>query len=262
MSERTDSGPERTPENAESAGAPVSAAPARVAEFPKLRKKSVKLSYATQLPEGATDLGHTFARWLGRRFFAFPYRVRAHNLERIPATGGIVVVANHSSFVDGPLIFGVIKMPRRMVFLIKNEMFKGLVGAYLRSAGQLGVKRGEPDRATLIAAQKVLKAGGTLGVFPEGTRGDGDMASAQQGAAWLARTSGALIVPMAVRGARRPEGSRRRFLPVVDILVGEPFEASTAKGRQGLAEATEQVRDRLVALVAELDTRRSNGEAR
>ncbi|MEV8440120.1 lysophospholipid acyltransferase family protein [Actinosynnema sp. NPDC051121] len=211
-----------------------------------------------QLPDGSAPWLHDVGRWISRGPVGSMFRVRARGLSRIPLEGPVVVVANHSSMADGPILFGV--LPRRVVFLIKQEMFKGVVGTLLRKIGQLAVRRGAPDRAPLLAAQKVLRAGGVVGVFPEGTRGAGDVAEAQAGAAWLARSTGAVVVPVACRGTMRPPGTRRRFRPVVDVLVGEPFELPGDKGRQALVKATEQVRDRLATLVAELDSQR--GEAR
>jgi 1-acyl-sn-glycerol-3-phosphate acyltransferase len=164
---------------------------------------------------------------------------------------------------DGPLLFGA--LPRRVVFLIKQEMFAGPLGWFLRKIGQLSVRRGVPDRAPLLAAVEVLRAGGVIGVFPEGTRGSGDVAGAQHGAAWLARSSDAVVLPVACRGTLRPAGASRRFLPVVDVLIGEPFELPPGKGKQALDVATGQVRDRLAALVAELDDFRNrsvSGEAK
>jgi 1-acyl-sn-glycerol-3-phosphate acyltransferase len=211
-----------------------------------------------QLPEGSAPRLHDVGRWIGRAPLRALFRVRARGVSRIPLEGPVVVVANHSSMADGPILFGL--LPRRVVFLIKQEMFKGVVGTLLRKIGQLAVRRGAPDRAPLLAAQQVLRAGGVVGVFPEGTRGAGDVAEAQAGAAWLARSTGAVVVPVACRGTLRPAGTRRRFRPVVDVLVGEPFELPSDKGRQALVKATEQVRDRLATLVAELDSQR--GEVR
>ncbi|MFD9736237.1 lysophospholipid acyltransferase family protein [Umezawaea sp. NPDC059074] len=216
-----------------------------------------------QLPDGASAGWTDFGRWIARYPYALPFRVRVHGREHVPLTGAVVVVANHSSMADGPLLFGA--LPRRVVFLIKQEMFAGPLGWFLRKIGQLSVRRGVPDRAPLLAALRVLRAGGVVGVFPEGTRGSGDVADAQHGAAWLARSSDAVVLPVACRGTLRPEGARRRFLPVVDVLVGEPFEVPPGKGRQALDVATEQVRDRLATLVAELDDFRDrsvSGEAK
>lgn len=203
------------------------------------------------LPEGASSALHRLGRWIGATFVRLPYRVRVHHGERVPTSGGIVLVANHSSMVDGPLLFGMLR--RRAVFLIKYEMFRGPLGWFLRRIGQLPVRRGEADRTPLLAAVRVLRAGGLVGVFPEGTRGDGVVSSAQHGAAWLARSSGARVLPVACRGTRRPEGRGRRLLPKVDVLFGEPVTLPDAKGRAGLNAATEQVRAELVELLGELD---------
>ncbi len=203
------------------------------------------------LPEGASRAWHRFGQWISTTFVRLPYRIRVHRAERIPQDGGVVLVANHSSMVDGPLLFGM--LARRVVFLIKYEMFRGPLGWFLRKLGQIPVRRGEPDRAPLLAAVRVLRAGGLVGVFPEGTRGSGDVANAQHGAAWLARSSGACMLPVVCRGTRRPGGRGRRLLPRVDVLFGEPITLPATKGRAGLAEATERVRTELVDLITELD---------
>ncbi|CAM04473.1 lysophospholipid acyltransferase family protein [Saccharopolyspora erythraea] len=202
------------------------------------------------LPDGASPFLHRVGQWISILFVRPAYRVRIHHADRIPRTGPVVLVANHSSLADGPLLFGMI--PRTAVFLIKHEMFRGLLGWFLRKIGQLPVRRGEPDRTPLLAAVRVLRSGGLVGVFPEGTRG-GEMATAQNGAAWLARSSGAVLLPVACRGTRRPEGRGRRLLPRVDVLFGDPVVLPDAKGRAGLTAATERVRTELVELIAELD---------
>jgi 1-acyl-sn-glycerol-3-phosphate acyltransferase len=167
----------------------------------------------------------------------------------------VVLVSNHSAMLDGPLLFGLSR--RRSVFLVKQEMFVGLLGWALRRIGQLAVLRGAPDRRPLTAAVAVLRAGGLVGVFPEGTRGTGEVAAAQHGAAWLARTTGATVVPVVCRGTRRPDGTRRRFRPRVDVLVGEPLSIPGGGGRSGLTAATETVRAALAGMVRELDDVRS-----
>jgi 1-acyl-sn-glycerol-3-phosphate acyltransferase len=198
---------------------------------------------------------HRVALWIGTVFHRPFLRVRVHHPERIPGTGPVVVVANHSAFVDGPLLFGLLGRPA--VFLVKDEMFRGPVGWGLRRIGQLAVRRGEPDRRPLMAAVGVLRAGGLVAVFPEGTRGTGDVAAAQHGAAWLARTSGAAVLPVVVRGTHRPIGARRRWRPRVDVLVGDPLAVPAGGGRTGLTTATETVRAALAGLVRELDDVRS-----
>ena len=210
---------------------------------------------SADLPPEAWPWLHDRGRWLASWLFLPFYRVHVHHRERIPARGAVVVVANHSAFVDGPLIFGL--LGRRAVFWVKQEMFTGVAGFGLRRIGQLPVRRGEADRRPLTAAVGVLRGDGLVGVFPEGTRGSGDVAAAQHGAAWLARTSGAAVLPVVCRGTRRPEGSGRRWRPRVDVVVGEPLTVPAGGGRAGLAAATETLRAQLAGMVRELDDLRS-----
>ncbi|WP_028927778.1 lysophospholipid acyltransferase family protein [Pseudonocardia acaciae] len=214
----------------------------------------------TGLPAGAWPVLHDLARWVGSWLFRPMYRLYLYNIGNVPADGPVVLVANHSAFVDGPLLYGLVG--RRVVFLVKHEMFRGVVGRCLVRIGQLAIRRGEPDRAPLLAAQAVLRAGGMVAVFPEGTRGVGDAASARGGAAWLARSTGAVVLPVVCRGTRRPDGSGRRFRPRVDVLVGEPFQVTAERGRAGLTAATEQVRVALADLITELDELRDGHAAR
>jgi 1-acyl-sn-glycerol-3-phosphate acyltransferase len=204
-----------------------------------------------ELPPGTWPSLQGFTRWIGTWCFYVGYRLRVRHRERIPTTGPVVVVANHSAIVDGPLLYGL--LGRHSSFLIKQEMFRGPLGWILPRIGQLAVRRGEVDRAPLLTAVRLLRHGGMVVVFPEGTRGTGDVADAQQGAAWLARTGGARMLPVAIRGTRRPTGSNRRFRPSVDVLVGEPFAVPPAKGRAALTAGTNEIRNRLAALVTELD---------
>lgn len=184
-------------------------------------------------------------------------RARVHGEGRVPRTGPVVLVANHSSMLEPPLIFGM--LPRRSVFLVKRELFTGALGWALSKLGQLAIDRGSPERAPLLAAVRVLRNGGLVAVFPEGTRGDGSVASAEHGAAWLVRASSAVVLPVAVRGTFRPAGTRRRWRPAVDVLVGKPFALPVGRGRAGLIEATERIRTTLADLVCELDARRGAG---
>jgi 1-acyl-sn-glycerol-3-phosphate acyltransferase len=210
---------------------------------------------SSDLPVGTSPRLHDLARWVGSWCFRPVLRVRVHHRNRIPATDPVVLVANHSALVDGPLLFGL--LGRRAVFLAKHEMFRGPLAWLLPRIGQLPVRRGEPDRAPLQAAVAVLRGGGLVGVFPEGTRGSGDVAAAHHGAAWLARTTGAVVLPVVARGTRRSPGERRRFRPRVDVLFGPPIAVPPGGGRAGLAAATETVRAALAGLVVELDRIRS-----
>ncbi|HEY0638336.1 MAG TPA: lysophospholipid acyltransferase family protein [Pseudonocardiaceae bacterium] len=209
-----------------------------------------------ELPDGTNVRLHDFTRWIGTWVFHVIFRLRVHGAANIPATGPVVLVSNHSAFIDGPLLYGL--AGRRCVFLVKHEVYRGPLGWFLRAIGQVPVRRGEPDRTPLLTSVRVLRAGGLVGVFPEGTRGDGEVASARQGAAWLARSADAVVLPVACRGTRRP-GGRRRFRPRVDVLIGPPVAVPSGRGRAALGVATERIRGELTSLVARLDEIRSGG---
>jgi 1-acyl-sn-glycerol-3-phosphate acyltransferase len=209
----------------------------------------------TNLPDGASPRLHDFARWIASWLHRPAYRIRIAGVARVPRTGPVVLVANHSSLIEPQVIFGM--LPRRSVFLVKSELSGGLLGKALTRIGQVWVTRGTPDRAALMTAVRLLRDGGLVGVFPEGTRGSGDVAHAEQGAAWLVRATGAVVLPVATRGTLRPAGSGRRFRPKLDVLVGEPFALQVPRGRTGLTEATERIRSCLADLVRELDEQRA-----
>jgi 1-acyl-sn-glycerol-3-phosphate acyltransferase len=199
------------------------------------------------LPAGAVPWLHDFARWLGTWIHRPFYRIRVLRRSRVPRSGPVVLVANHSSFIEPQLLFGLVR--RRAVFLVKSELSRGIAGTAFRWIGQIMVRRGVADREPLMTAVSILRAGGLIGIFPEGTRGAGDVAHAEQGAAWLVRMTGAAVLPIATRGTRERSG----FRPKLDILVGEPFELSVLPGRTGLVAATEEIRKHLADLVRELD---------
>ncbi|WP_240615668.1 lysophospholipid acyltransferase family protein [Nakamurella deserti] len=183
------------------------------------------------------------------------YRMRISGAERIPPTGPVLFVVNHSSGLDGPVLFGA--LPRRVSFLVKAEMFHGPVGWVLTNVGQYGLHRDVPDRAPLLNALAQLQGGGAIGIFPEGTRGAGGVESVFNGAGWLACRSGAQIVPIAMRGTHRPTGSGRRFRPRVDVLIGDPFTVPPGVGRTAVTAATDRIRVTLKELVTALDDSRA-----
>lgn len=204
----------------------------------------------TQLPDGAFPALHAASKIVGKALYRPFYRIRIHGLARVPRTGPLVLIANHSSLIEPQLLYGV--LPRCVVFLVKQELFTGVLGWYLQRIGQIPVRRGHPDPAPLRTATSVLSGDGMIGVFPEGTRGDGQVRSAEQGAAWLVRATGATVLPVAIRGTLRP-GPRRRFRPPIDVLVGEPFTMEVGRGKTGLIDGTERVRGELARLVSALD---------
>jgi 1-acyl-sn-glycerol-3-phosphate acyltransferase len=140
-------------------------------------------------------------------------------------------------------------------------MFRGLLGRFLVFIGHIPVTRGSGDRSALTAAVAVLRAGGAVGIFPEGTRGRGDVAAVQQGAAWLALQADAVVVPVAFLGTRATgasTGSLPRPGSRMVVEFGEPVTLaadSGLKGRARLAAASTQLRDVLATHVSQSSAR-------
>lgn len=211
------------------------------------------------LPEGVTARGMDNGRRIGIVLRYLLYRNRITGIEHVPPSGPLVVVANHTAFVDGAVIFGV--LPRRVSFLVKSASMTGALGWLLRTSGQHSVQRGPGDRRVLLAALEQVRSGGGVGIFPEGTRGDGDVKKVFHGAGWLAARSGATVLPIAIRGTRRP-GRYRRLLPYADVAIGRPFAVTPGAGRSAVTAASETIRTKLAALVASLDEEIRCGQRR
>lgn len=195
-----------------------------------------------------------WARPIGRFLLHGVWRTDVHGAQHVPAEGPVVVVANHTGLMDGPLLVGAV--PRPMAVLVRRGMFVGPLGWLLRASGQIPVDDADGGRSALAAARAALRAGGVVGIFPEGSRGRGDASDARAGAAWLALGTRAPVVPAAVLGTRRtgesvhrPPGLWRRLA----IEFAPPLHLERApgtSGRESLAAANEQIRAGLAAVVA------------
>ena len=164
--------------------------------------------------------GRPTSRWIIRR----RYDVRVHHAERFPERGPAVVTANHIGVIDGPLM--AIFAPRPVHALTKIEMFEGRLGRFLRLTGQIPLDRFNTDVRAVRTALRVLREGDAVGVFPEGTRGNGELDSFRRGAAYLAMVTGAPVVPLTFIGSREPGGHTNSLPPKgarIDIVVGQPI---------------------------------------
>ncbi|GAA2729449.1 lysophospholipid acyltransferase family protein [Cellulomonas aerilata] len=186
------------------------------------------------------------------------WRTDVVGTDRVPVGGPVILAANHTGFVDGPVVVGV--APRPVHMLVKEEMFTGPVGAVLHAAGHIPVDQ-VGGRAALVAALTVLRRGDAVGIFPEGNRGRGDAATAAAGVAWLAVNSGAPVVPVAVLGTRRTGESVGHVpgpLRRIAVEFGHPLHVERRtgmSGREAITHANELVRSALSGLVAAASAR-------
>lgn len=213
---------------------------------------------AADLPAGAPDPRCVVrASRIGVPLMHSLYDVRTHGRANVPATGAVILAGNHTGFLDGPLIVGV--SPRPVNFLVKQELFKGALGRFLLWIGQIPVDRENPDRAAITASLGVLRAGAVLGVFPEGTRGEGSFEAVHNGLAYFTLSTGAPVVPVACLGTNingKTIGAMPRFRSRVDLVYGTPMTlAELSEGTEGLgrkqkiAAISETLRVRLAAHV-------------
>jgi 1-acyl-sn-glycerol-3-phosphate acyltransferase len=173
------------------------------------------------------------------------FSIHAEGLENIPATGAVVLAANHISAWD-PLALAVL-VKRQVRFMAKKELFRNaLLRALMRGLGAFPVNRGQPDVTSFKEALRTLKNGEVLGIFPEGTRSrSGELLEAYNGAAVLAIRSNAVLVPIGIKGHYRFRGKIR-------VNVGAPIELpEVAPDRELVAsELTSVLTSRLGSLTA------------
>jgi 1-acyl-sn-glycerol-3-phosphate acyltransferase len=149
----------------------------------------------------------------------------------------------------------VAECPRPVRCLTKVELYKGALGWFLSKIGQIPIDRGRPDRTALHATLEVLQNGGAIGMFPEGTRGTGELDAVHDGVAWLAVRSGAQVLPVACLGtaAALPKGAKFPKRTPVMVVFGEPFKIAmpdNPRSRTALKGVSEEIRLHLVEHLA------------
>ena len=185
-------------------------------------------------------------------------RIRVEGLEHVPRGGPLIVVANHVSNADPPLV-GAFLLPalgRPLHWLAKEPLFRGPVGAFLRAQRVYPVRAGGSDVDAYRTARGVLERGGVMIIFPEGTRSpDGRLSEARPGVALLAWRTGVPVLPVGVVGAQRflSRGARLpRFGAPLAVRVGPPFLVELDRSlprRKAVARATDALMGRIAALL-------------
>ncbi len=182
------------------------------------------------------------------------FRLRCAHRERLPATGGYLLLSNHQSHLDPPLVGFVV--PRRVNYVARDTLFKNRFFAWLiNSLDAIPIDREGLGLAGLKETMRRLKRGEIVLLFPEGTRTpDGELQPLRPGFSALVQRTGVPIVPVALDGAYQAWPRKAKFPRPgrVQIVVGEPISVETAKSLDDRA---------LVALVEER-IRACLGEAR
>ncbi|MDP9435167.1 MAG: 1-acyl-sn-glycerol-3-phosphate acyltransferase [Actinomycetota bacterium] len=170
------------------------------------------------------------------------FRPTARGLENVPLSGPAILAGNHNSFLDNFMIPLVV--PRRVTFLAKSDYFTGrglkgrLQALFFRSAGQIPIDRsgGAASEAALRTGLRVLRDGGLLALYPEGTRSpDGRLYRGKTGVARMALEAGVPVVPVGLVGMFdiQPAGRRLPKIKPVTMTFGRPLDFSRYEGMEG-----------------------------
>ncbi|NOZ29739.1 MAG: 1-acyl-sn-glycerol-3-phosphate acyltransferase [Chloroflexi bacterium] len=199
---------------------------------------------------------YRFLRKVIRVLLTLLFRVEIIGAEHLNQPGGpLLVVTNHLHWLDPPIVFAIFPL-RTTVFAAEKWSTHPIIGDLFRLVGNaIFVQRGEVDRRALGKALAVLKAGGVLGIAPEGTRSrTGKLQRGKGGAAYLASRTGAPILPIGLSGQEKAFRTLlcRLRRPTIRVVVGEPFTLpgtpNRAKGDE-LDAYTDMIMRRLAALL-------------
>ena len=166
-----------------------------------------------------------------------------HGWGRVPAKGGLLILANHLADFDPILV--QVGCRRRIRFMGKSELFDmRVLGTLMRWGGAFPVKRGEPDREALKKAVRLLKAGETVCIFPEGQLSeDGKLQPLKPGVGLIAKMAGVPVICCGIANTNRvvPYGSLipRPALRVLTVSWSEPREVSKDDTVESIIEWTD-----------------------
>jgi 1-acyl-sn-glycerol-3-phosphate acyltransferase len=192
------------------------------------------------------------ARFAVILFFKVFTRWQVVGLENIPAEGGVLVVSNHLSNADPPLLSVTLK--RNTLFMAKKELFRNkILGYIIYGFGAFPVHRGQLDRQALRHAEKALFDKKILVIFPEASRSkNARLKQAFPGSAMIAVRTNIQIVPAAITGTENVVGLKwmlRR--PGIQIRFGKPFHLPPTNGRK-TRDVLEESTTSIMRHVAEL----------
>lgn len=150
-------------------------------------------------------------------------RVTIYGMENVPISGPLLVATNHLHIMDAPLVGAI--MPRRAVVFAKRKWQRVPLVSWLLTYGGNAIYADEMDLKSLRQAIQVLRAGGLLGIAPEGTRSrTGGLGTAHPGIVWLATQTDVPILPMVVYGQEQSMAYWKRLRRVpIQVRVGIPL---------------------------------------
>jgi 1-acyl-sn-glycerol-3-phosphate acyltransferase len=180
------------------------------------------------------------------------FDLKTYGGENIPRSGGVLLAANHQSYLD-PIVIGV-KVERPISYLANQYLFEIFGFSWLiRRLHAFPVQQGKGDRAAVAIAIDRLREGHVLNVFPEGHRSpDGQLKTLHGGVALIARKAGVPLVPVAVDGSFEawPRHSKVFRTRPVHVMYGKPIDVSEMSSREIMETLEARIREMIEELKA------------
>ena len=212
---------------------------------------------ATQENERQYGRFYPVAKAVLRPATAALWKIKVHGIEHVPATGGVLIAANHISFLDSVFLMAV--LPRRVTFVGKAEYLDDWKTKFIfPNVGMIPLDRsgGDASKAALDAAAGVLRRNELFGIFPEGTRSrNGQLHKGRTGVARLALDTGSVIVPAGIVGTdaiQPPDAKFPKLFKPCSISFGRPIDPARFKGAEHDPRIARQITDELMFEIREM----------
>jgi 1-acyl-sn-glycerol-3-phosphate acyltransferase len=174
---------------------------------------------------GVNRFVYTVVRCFCLPFFLVWFRLGRQGREHARMKGGLIVASNHRSFLDPFVIGALLPWRRQIQFVAKVELFeKRWQGWVLNRLGAFPIRRGQSDETAMLTAAQAVERGGTVVIFPEGTRiRQGSLSRPKRGVGRLALETGAPVLPVAVTGSEHVRRGWRIRPRKVKLRAGTPM---------------------------------------
>ena len=167
------------------------------------------------------------------------FRPKVIGKENIPEEGALIFAGNHKHAVDPTMV--MMSTKRLVHFMAKEELFKGLHGWAFKNMGLIKVRRGKSNPGAIIDAENILNNGGTVGIFPEGTRNKGkeELLKFRTGTVRLAQKTNTLIIPFGIKN------KYKLFRKSVILEFGKPIDVNNME----IDEANDKLRNEVLKIL-------------